>query len=80
MVGPEACEEEKEEEEICSWWNKEASLIHLRFDPTCVLKVCVHSASLSCAKVSLVPGTQVTAGRAVFEDIPVGRDRYLRQE
>lgn len=36
--------------------------------------------SLSCAKVPLVPGTQVTAGRAFCEDIPVGRDTHLRQE
>lgn len=43
----------------------------------CVLKVCVDSASLSSAKVRLVPGTQVTA---LFADIAVGRDRYLRQE
>lgn len=55
MAGPEAHEEE-EEEEICSWWNKEAGLIHLRCDPVCVLKVRVHHASLSCAKLPLVPG------------------------
>lgn len=30
-VGPEA--QEEEEEEICSWCNKEAGLIQLRFDP-----------------------------------------------
>lgn len=64
MAGPEVREEE--EEEVCSWWNKEAGLIHLKFDPMCVLKVCVHSASLSSAKVRLVPGTQVTAGRILL--------------
>lgn len=62
-------ETREEEEEICSWWNKEAGLIHLRFDPVCVWKVCVHSASLSCAKVPQVRfGSRHTGhcGKSIF--------------